>query len=55
MEHDPVYTFGLRQREFEREGEKLRRLGADVVKVASATIKLFLYDHVFLYRFVVEV
>ena len=36
LEHCPVYTFGLRQKEFEAEGEKLRKLGADVVKVSSA-------------------
>jgi hypothetical protein len=40
VEHDPVFTFGLRQREFETEGEKLRKLGADVIKVTSA-----IYNH----------
>ena len=36
LEHEPVYTFGLRQKDIEVQAEQLRQLGADVVKVDSS-------------------
>lgn len=32
-EHDPVYTFGLRQKDYAEEAKRLQQLGAEVFKV----------------------
>ena len=32
-EHYPVYTFGLRESDYESRGERLRQLGCEVAKV----------------------
>lgn len=44
LEHEPVYTFGLRQKDFEVQSEQLRQLGADVVKVDSYQNLIMLYS-----------
>lgn len=40
-EHDPVFTFGLRQADYETEAAKLRLLGCKVHKVSSPSLTIY--------------
>ena len=44
LEHYPVYTFGLRQKDFETQADNLRKLGAEVVKVICKQRNNFLLE-----------
>ena len=43
-EHDPVYTFGLREKDYALRAEELQKLGAEVFKVCVC-VYVCMYIH----------